>query len=47
MYNYEQRINFNTLKFSDLLVNRGELGLTSILDKIYNKNIEIKLIDDN
>jgi hypothetical protein len=42
---YDERINYNKLKFSDLLLNQGELGLTSILEKIYNKNIEIKLVN--
>jgi hypothetical protein len=45
MSNYEERINFNKLKFSDLLVNNDGLGVTSILEKIYQKNIEIKLVD--
>ena len=45
MSNNEERINFNKLKFTYLFVNQDELGLTSILNKIYNKKIEIKLVD--
>ena len=45
MSNSEERINFNKLKFTYLFVNQDELGLTSILNKIYNKKIEIKLVD--
>ena len=42
---YDERINYNKLKFSDLLLNQGELGLRSILEKIYYKNIEVKLVN--
>lgn len=45
MSNYEERINFNMLKFSFLFVNQDDLGLTSILNKMYSKKIEIKLVD--
>lgn len=38
-------MNFNLLKFNGLLVNFRKLGLISLLEKIYGKNIEIKLIE--
>lgn len=45
IFNSVKRINFNLLKFNDLLVNFRKLGLISLLEKIYDKNIEIKLIE--
>ena len=38
-------INFNKSKFSNLLLNLGDLGLISIIEKIYNKNVTIKIIE--
>jgi hypothetical protein len=38
-------INFNKSKFNNILLNLRDLGLISILTKIYNKNIIIKIID--
>ena len=38
-------ISFNKFKSNNLLLNLKNLGLISIIEKIYNKNIEIKLIE--
>ena len=38
-------MHFNKLKFTNLFTYFRELGLISILKKIYGKNIEIKLIE--
>ena len=43
--NATKAINFNKLKFTNLFAYFGELGLNSILQKIYGKKIEIKLIE--
>jgi hypothetical protein len=44
MFNDGQRINSNKLKFNDLLFNKGDLGIRSILEKMYNKNIDIQVV---
>lgn len=44
MFNDGQHINSNKLKFSDLLLNKGKLGLISILEKMYNKKIDIEVV---
>lgn len=38
-------INFNKSKFNNLLLNFRELGLFSLIEKMYDKNVEIKLIE--
>lgn len=42
---YIKLLNFNTLKFNNLLLYFRQLGIKSIMEKLYNKNIEIKVID--
>lgn len=44
-FNSAQIINFNVSKFNDLFLNFRKLGLISIIEKIYNKNVEIKLVE--
>ena len=44
MFNDGQRINSNKLKYNDLLFNKGDLGIRSILEKMYNKNIDIQVV---
>jgi len=38
-------INFNKSKFSNLLLNLKDLGLISFIEKIYNKNVKIKIVE--
>jgi hypothetical protein len=38
-------INFNKSKFSNLLLNLRDLGLISFIEKIYNKNVQIKIVE--
>lgn len=38
-------INFNKSKYNNIILNFRELGLSSILKKIYHKNIKIKIVD--
>jgi hypothetical protein len=38
-------INFNKSKFNNLVLNLRDLGLISILNKIYHKNVQIKIVD--
>ena len=38
-------MNFNYSKFNNLLLNLNELGLSSILEKIYGKKIKIKIVE--
>jgi hypothetical protein len=45
IYNYAKKIHFNLSKFNSLLANFSELSLTSIIEKIYNKKVVIKLVD--
>ena len=42
---YAKLISFNKSKFSNILLNFRELGIISLIKKIYGKNIEIKLIE--
>ena len=44
MFDDGQRINSNKLKYNDLLFNKGDLGIRSILEKMYNKNIDIQVV---
>jgi hypothetical protein len=44
-FNYVELINFNKFKFSNLSLNLRNLGLTSLLEKLCNKNINIKAVD--
>lgn len=38
-------ISFNKSKFNNFVLNLRNLGLTSLLEKIYGKKVEIKLVD--
>jgi hypothetical protein len=38
-------INFNKSKFSNILLNLKDIGLICFLKKIYNKNVEIKIVE--
>jgi hypothetical protein len=38
-------LNFNTFKFSDLILTLGNLGILRLLEKIYRKNVEFKVVD--
>ena len=38
-------INFNKAKFTNLLLNLKHLGLISLIEKIYNKNVQIKVVE--
>lgn len=38
-------MNFNHSKFNNLLLNLKELGLSSLLEKIYGKTIKIKIVE--
>ena len=44
-FNLTKSIAFDKSKFSNLLLNLRNLGLISLLQKMYNKKIEIKLIE--
>ena len=44
-FNDAKRINFNKLKFNCLLIKFRKLGINSIIEKIYNKKAEIKLVE--
>jgi hypothetical protein len=44
-FNSAKLINFNKSKFSDILLNLSGLGIISLIQKIYSKNVEIKLIE--
>lgn len=38
-------INFNKSKFNNLLLNLRDLGLVNILNKIYDKNVQLKIVN--
>lgn len=38
-------INFNKSKFNNLLLNLRDLGLVNILNKIYDKNVKLKIVN--
>jgi hypothetical protein len=44
-FNYVKLISFNKSKFSNLLLNLRQLGIVNLIEKIYGKSIEIKLIE--
>ena len=44
-FNYVKLLNFNTLKFSNFMLNIRGLGLINLIKKIYNKKVEIKIIE--
>jgi hypothetical protein len=43
--NYTKLLNLNIFKFNNLLLYFRQLGIKSIIEKMYNKNIQIKVID--
>lgn len=45
LFSYTKIINFNKLKFSTLNLNLKDLGIISLIQKIYNKKVEIQLIE--
>jgi hypothetical protein len=38
-------LNFNNSKFNNLLLNLKDLGLSNFLEKIYGKNVKIKIVE--
>ncbi len=44
-FNNVKLISFNKSKFSNLFLNLKELGLISFIQKIYDKNVEIKIVE--
>ena len=45
IHSYAKKVSFNKLKFNGLLLTFKGLGLNSIIAKIYNKRVEIKLVE--
>jgi hypothetical protein len=45
LFNNTRLISFNKSKFNNLVLNLRNLGLTSLLEKIYGKKVVIKLVD--
>ena len=45
LFNYTKIVNFNKSKFNNLILNLKNLGLINLIEKIYGKKIEIKLIE--
>nr|YP_010129771.1 ribosomal protein S3 [Corynespora cassiicola]QPZ49920.1 ribosomal protein S3 [Corynespora cassiicola]UFY98812.1 ribosomal protein S3 [Corynespora cassiicola]UFY98828.1 ribosomal protein S3 [Corynespora cassiicola] len=44
-FNHIKLINFNKYKFTNLVLNLNNFGLISIIQKMYNKNVEIKVVE--
>lgn len=44
MYKYVSNVNFNQLKSNGLFINYKKLGINSMIEKIYHKKIEVKLV---
>jgi hypothetical protein len=44
-FNYTKLINFNKSKFNDVNLNIRNLGLISLIEKLYNKKVEIDLVE--
>jgi len=44
-FNSTKRINFNEFKFNDIKLNLRNLGLISLIEKLYNKKVEIDLVE--
>jgi hypothetical protein len=44
-FNYVKLLSFNTLKFSNFMLNIRGLGLINLINKIYGKKVEIKIIE--
>jgi hypothetical protein len=45
LFNYTKLINFNKSKFNNLVLNLSNLGLINLIQKIYDKKVEIKLVE--
>jgi hypothetical protein len=45
LFNYTKIVNFNKSKFNNLILNMRNLGLINLIEKLYGKKIEIKLIE--
>lgn len=45
VFNYAKLINFNKSKFNNLVLNLKSLGLINLMQKIYDKKVEIKLVE--
>jgi hypothetical protein len=44
-FNYVKLLSLNTLKFSNFMLNFKDIGLITLINKIYNKNVEIKIVE--
>lgn len=45
LFNYTKAINFNKSKFNNLVLYLRNLGLINLIQKIYNKKVEVKLVE--
>jgi hypothetical protein len=45
LFNYTKLINFNKSKFNSINLNLRNLGLISLIEKLYNKKVEIELVE--
>ena len=45
LFNSTKLINFNKSKFNNLILNLRNLGIINLIQKIYNKKVEIKLVE--
>ena len=45
LFNSTKLINFNKSKFNNLVLNLSNLGLINLIQKIYDKKVEIKLVE--
>jgi len=45
LFNNIKSLNFNKSRFNNLVLNWRNLGLISLIQKIYNKKVEIKLVE--
>ena len=45
LFNSTKLINFNNFKFNSLNLNLRNLGLISLIEKLYNKKVEINLVE--
>ena len=45
LLNYTKAFNFNISKFNNLVLNLRNLGLIKLIEKLYSKKVEIKLVE--
>lgn len=45
LFNYTKLVNFNKIKFNNLVLSLENLGLISLIQKMYDKKVEIKLVE--